>query len=491
MASTTVKQNSMLKIFLFIFLTTLTVNFSYGQTPARIEGDWEGKLSVGLKLIFRLKETNGAFSTTLDVPQQGASNIPCDPAVFKGDSLAIACPSIRGRYVGKVSADGDSITGAWIQGASFSLTLKRMSSATGAVDAKKQTPRPPFNYVSEEVQIATKGNRRVYAGSLSYPSDGKPLKGSVLLISGSGAQDRDGSVGDHKPFAVIAHYLTHAGFAVLRLDDAGTGKTTGELKNLTTADLTEDFKYAVGFLSSHTRTKGSLVTVLGHSEGGIIASNLAAANDEIDGVILLAAPGVPMKEVMADQAESVLIVSGIDSTSARTYRRFYENVIALSGKGDLDVPMEEAIMSEFAKWRDDVNARRVSQLLRLDDSLAFHNYVNTFSKQISSKWLQELLKINPAPTLKKIKCAVLAVAGEKDVQVLADKNLKAIDDALRAVGNTNVTVKLLPGLNHLFQTCIACTPAEYFVLEESFSPIALALIEEWLVGRSRTHNKTH
>lgn len=378
-----------------------------------MDGVWTGKLNVGpqtLTLVLHVAhEASGNAVCSLDSPDQGAMNIPVKSDYCSADSINISLEQLGLSYQGRLK--GDEIVGTFTQGAAFPLTLKR-----GEETLKRpQNPMEPFPYKTEEVTFTNATDKATLAGTLSYPTDYKKGKTPVvLMVTGSGQENRDEEVFGHKPFLVIADYLARHGVASLRYDDRGFGKSTGgDVKHATTADFARDAASGIEFL--RTLKCFSKVGVLGHSEGGSIAFMLGAKG-KVDFVISMAGIGVRGDTALTAQANRLLELSG--------------------------------------------------QPMRLS-TLQYH--VNAYMKK--SPWLNFFMDYDPSDDITKTLCPVMAINGERDVQVISSLNLIGIKGHLTE--NPKNFVKEYPALNHLFQHCTTGNVSEYRMIEETISPEVL------------------
>ncbi len=439
-------------------------------------GDWKGKL-MGITLVFHITEKDRQLSATMDSPDQGANGIRCDQVVIKDNSITISVSVIGGNYIGSISSDNKTITGKWSQGGgSFDLVLGK--DAIPAEKAKPQTPQPPFNYKVEEVEYDN-SDRSVHLGAtLTYPSLGSKFP-AAILISGSGQQDRDETIMGHKPFAVIADHLTKLGFAVLRVDDRGIGKSKGEVEKASSADFAKDVITSLEFLKKRPEIDINRIGLIGHSEGGIIASLVAAERTDINFLILLAGPGINGADLLAEQGEQILLREGVSEDAVKAYTPLYKQLIKLSlTETDLNKAQQTAI-KEYNQWVSNVNPELLQQLGFTSREIG-ETIIRNLVKEFSSPWMNYFLKSNASVFIEQTNAKVLALNGENDVQVIATSNTNGIKKALSKSRSPSYEVKVLPGLNHLFQRCVKCNITEYGELDETFSVEALTEIEKWL-----------
>jgi len=454
------------------------------NAQTNFSGTWNGTLNVAgeIRLVLHVKLLqDGTYSGTLDSPDQNASGIKCDTVISKeaiGDStLNFTINNLRVSYTGKLLNDS-TMSGIFTQGASFPLDFHRTDIPFVARKINRpQTPKPPFPYTSEEV--AYNGNGLQYGGTITIPH-GTGTFPAVVLITGSGQQDRDETIFDHKPFAVLADALTRDGFIVLRVDDRGIGNSTGNFAASTTADFAKDVNASIEYLKTRKEVNDNKIGLVGHSEGAMIAPMVASARKDINFIVLLAAPGVKIIDLMAEQNAAVMRSAGIDSSFSENYKQVYKDVItAIMNAPDTNTARSNAykIMNNWKVKADTAYLYKLGFRSEKD----YLQYVNERIAAFSMPWFRYFINFDPQPyltQLKKIK--VLALNGSKDIQVVSRQNLPAVRSALVQGRTKTFEVKELPGLNHLFQTCTKCTVMEYGQLEETISPMALTTITTWL-----------
>jgi fermentation-respiration switch protein FrsA (DUF1100 family) len=437
------------------------------RTQTTVAGDWLGALSVNggeLHLAVHIqKNDDGSFKGTLDSIDQGARGIPITSVTITGTKVTLTVGAVGGAYEGTLNADGSAIDGAWTQnGGSAPLVLKR--GAGESVEVKRpQTPVKPYPYREEDVTYENAAAHITLAATLTTPSGTGPFP-AVLLITGSGPQDRDESLAGHRPFLVLADYLSRHGVAVLRADDRGVAKSGGNFAASTTADFSTDAEAGVAYLRSRHEVDAKKIGLVGHSEGGMIAPMVAARNTAVAFIVLMAGPGVPGEDILLAQNTLLAQAAGVPE------EQITQNTALLKG------------VFEILKNEKDEGKLQTRLRERLTGTMP-PEMISVQLRTLTSPWYRYFVAYDPASALKRLTCPVLAINGERDMQVPPKLNLPAIRSALEASGNKNVEVTELPGLNHLFQTAKTGAPNEYAQIEETISPVALDTITGWILKR--------
>ena len=434
-----------------------------------IEGTWLGRLEAGalkLRMVFHIASIEHRLMATLDSPDQNARGIPVTDVRCSGNSLILELQQIEGSFRGTISSDLTAIQGAWTQAATSSpLDLKRVSNAAELQLRRPQNPEKPYPYRELEVSYPNRSAGISLAGTLTIPKGKGPFP-AVVLITGSGPQDRDEALMGHRPFLVLADYLTRRGIAVLRADDRGVGQSTGNFSEATSADFATDTEAGITFLKGRPEIDSRRIGLIGHSEGGLIAPMIAARNRDVFFIVLMAGPGVPGEEILLEQNRLIAQTSGENQDQVE------EQVAQL--RALLDV----------VKGNQNDDALNVKVHQQLEEKMP-DAQIGADIRQMSSPWFRYFITYDPASALKKVRCPVLAIDGEKDLQVSPDQNLPAIRNALDEGRNKDHQIVTLPGLNHLFQTAKTGLPSEYGEIEETISPVALETIANWIAKHER------
>ncbi|MFY7729172.1 MAG: alpha/beta hydrolase family protein [Flavobacterium sp.] len=440
-----------------------------------ITGDWFGLLSIpGTKLHINLhiKKADKGYTATMDSPDQGANGLPVTTITIENNTLDFSIPAGGISYKGTV--EGKSIKGTFTQnGYNIPLDFGREAPKAEAVK-RPQEPVKPYPYYEEEVTIKNDKAGLTLAGTLTLPKQGGSNYPAVILITGSGAQNRDEELLDHKPFLVLADYLTRQGIAVLRYDDRGTGKSTGKFANATTQDFATDAEAAFKYLKTRKEINPKKIGLAGHSEGGIVAPIVAVNNPDVDFIVLLAGTAIPGDELMVLQNYMIGKANGMPETELTKLSAINRNIYNLIKEEENIAVLKTRLQAAFNK---DLKPILVANGI---PEHQVSSYIEMQVSDITSPWYVNFIRYNPAPTLEKVKCPVLAINGSKDVQVSAKANLDAIKRVAEKSGNKKITTVELEGLNHLFQTSTTGAPTEYGEIEETFAPAALKTVGDWI-----------
>jgi pimeloyl-ACP methyl ester carboxylesterase len=451
----------------------LTAAPSSAESPPALEGAWQGTLQGALRIVLNLERgEGGVLRGTMDSPDQGAMGLAIDTTWASNDTLHFEWRRLRASYEAVLSADGRELTGAWKQsGFTLPLSLRRLDQPPDY--RKPQEPVKPYPYDEEEVSYENRAAGVKLAGTLTRPR-GQGRFPCALLITGSGAEDRDESVFGHRPFLVLADHLTREGIAVLRVDDRGVGGSTGSTASSTSEDFAGDVAAGVAFLKARSDIDPRRIGLIGHSEGGLIAPLVATRSRDVAFIVLMAGPGLP--------GDSTLLLQ--NAALRRTMGASEENIAR-------ELAASRRIYAGLRRDDSTAVARATRELVGLQlaglpeaqrqgagdpDSIA-----SRATRQLYAPWMRFFLTYDPRPALRRLKCPVLAINGEKDLQVLPKENLDAIQAALAAGGNPDYTVKELPGLNHLFQTCETGSIGEYARIQETIAPAALEEMSSWIL----------
>ncbi|MDO5522517.1 MAG: alpha/beta fold hydrolase [Bacteroidia bacterium] len=466
----------MVKMFLLFIFSAL----SWAISAQSITGSWSGTLDImgnKLPLVFHISKTDTAYVTKMDSPAQNALGLPTTRTSFAENKLEIVAGGLGIFYQGTLQ--GDSIAGTFNQGGiPFPLVLKQSGKP---VLNRPQEPKPPFPYKTEEVKFSNKKDKIDLAGTLTIPDSAGTFP-AVVLIAGSGPLDREETVFGHKPFLVIADYLTRNGFAVLRYDKRGLFRSEGDFAGATVQDFAADAEAAIRFLKTRKEVDKAAIGLIGHSEGGMVAPMVASKNRDVKFIVLMAAPGIAGTEIVLDQNRLSLESMNIEPENR-----------------ERTLTMLAEILESLTTWENSAGEQtvlrdRLSQVweqlpLMIKLKLKKEPYIRSQYNQMVKPGYRSFLKEDPAEYLQETDCPVFAINGEKDTQVLADKNLEAIKSALEKGGNYRYETKKYSTLNHLFQESETGLPDEYGKIEQTISPEALDDMLNWM--KRQTLSNSH
>jgi pimeloyl-ACP methyl ester carboxylesterase len=462
-----------------VVLILCSITLTIGCLGQNFIGDWYGELSVSgmrLPLVFHINKTDQGYVSTMDSPSQKAMGMTVDKTEINGDLVMLDLTSIGARYEGKLNAE-QQLIGVFHQGGqSLDLVLSPNAGAV-ATPNRPQQPKEPFPYYTEEVTFENKSAGVTLAGTLSLPAK-KGKFPVVILISGSGPQDRNESILNHEPFAVIADYLTRNGVGVLRYDDRGVAKSTGNFGLATTTDFSADAEAALTYLKGRKEVIKSKIGLIGHSEGGLIAPMVAARNKDVAFIVMLAGPGLPGAEILALQQDLISRADGASEAVIEQNARINKGLFEIVAKeqdasittSELKSYMEQAFNALPDSVKNGSTEKMIAEIL----------------PGVDNPWMKEFIRYDPRPALRKVTCPVLALNGSKDLQVPAKENIAAIEQALnegwieRGRKEKHIELCILDGLNHLFQECETGSPSEYGEISQTFSPEALTKMLDWM-----------
>jgi uncharacterized protein len=453
--------------------TPLPLNFERAKkraaaAPSDIDGAWSGTIDANgskLRIVFHIKNTDDGLTATMDSPDQGAYGVAVTKVTRDGVSLKIELKQIGGEFDGKLDKDLQTADGTWSQGGgSAPLTLTRSKETSQTEERRPQDPVRPYPYKDEDVSFPNASANITLAGTITIPPDKGPFA-AVALIVGSGPHDRDETVMGHRPFLVLADYLTRKGIVVLRYDKRGVAKSGGDRATATSADYATDAHAAVAYLKTRPEVDPHKIGLIGHSEGGAIAPMVAVQDPSVAFIVLMAGPGVRGDAIIVAQTIAIAEANGTskeESEKAGDEERRVLNLVESS-----------------------TNPQELKKTIRADSPAGTTDaMIDGQLKTLNSPWFRYFLSFDPATYLRRVTCPVLALNGEKDRQVPPGQNLPAIRKALTEAGNKHFEAVELPGLNHLFQTATTGSPGEYATIAETIAPAALEKIGSWILQQT-------
>ncbi len=446
---------------LLSFLVAISLN------AADISGTWTGNLSVqgmNLKLNFNIEKNGDLYSGTMDSPSQGAYGIKASK-VEVVESEVLFEVSLGGIVYKGIIEDDFNIKGNFMQGGQqFELNLtKSMEKSTGP--NRPQNPKKPYPYISKDVSFKNETDNILLKGTLTLPEKGSKFP-AVVLVSGSGAQNRDEEIMSHKPFLVISDFLTRNGIAVLRYDDRGTAESEGDYSIATTYDFVNDAKYALEFLKLQPEIDKENIGIIGHSEGGVIAPIIASKDNQINYIVMLAGPVLSGKDLMILQKYKIEEQMGVPKEVLEKNSKIFREAYDILTDSNLDLTsLQDSLSKHFDK--------AYSGMLPSEDN-------KSIVQQITNVWWKSFIALEPSKYIKNVKTPILALFGSKDLQVPAQENIELLEK-LREDNKLDVQIKQFDNLNHLFQECNTGMPNEYAQIEQTISPDVLEYIKNWIL----------
>jgi len=447
--------------------------------PAQsVKHAWKGTINAVIQKIevaFTVLDSGEVFFASVT---QKAGGFTATREEKDNGEVIFRVPGVGGVFTGEYSnAKKTTLVGRWRQGlGNFELTLQRVKEVASPVDPSKtnrpQTPKAPFSYRQQKVQFQGPNDEVMLAGTLTIPAKG--AKAAVVLVSGSGPQDRDETILGHKPFWVIADHFAKHGIATLRYDDRGVALSTGKFSTGTSLDFADDAEAALEFLATHPDLSKVPLGLCGHSEGGLLAPIIAARNEAVTFIVLLAAPGVNGEKIIMSQTPLLMRAQGVDETLIDQQSQIQGIVLEMlreTGQVDAEllIPRVRAILG------DSVSDDEIDGLVKM---------ITSSLAKSPTIWLRTFLTLDPATALRKVDCAVLALNGSKDLQVDPSLNLPKIEAALESGGNDLVEAIVYNDLNHLFQKCKTGSPLEYAEIEETFNQAPLQKMTDWILKQA-------
>jgi len=458
-------------IFVAIAISVIMACAS-GHRNENIKGIWQGTLKYpGLELRIAFKFSvmpDGTLQANMLRPDENELEIPANSIVFEYPDLRLEFASVNSSFEGQVKEG--TIEGQWKQGKWLQPLILKQVSEIAKLD-RPQTPVPPYPYNQEDVSFANRKANVELAGTLTWPREERPCP-AAILIPGCGAHGRDYTILGHRPFLVLSDYLTRRGIAVLRFDGRGVGASKGDRSQATSEDYAQDVIAGINFLKARKEINPRLIGLVGHSEGGIIASLIAARLPEVAYIIMMGSPGLPGEEYNYQYEESMSRALGLSEEAIAAKRVFQERVLAVVLHEEDNSAAEEEIVKIYQEF--DLQIPEDRRMIAI--------------KRFLSPWFRFSIAHDPGATLMTVRCPVLAVIGEKDVHVPPDRNIQTIRRALEAGDSEDYRVEELPGLNHFLQTAETGTPVEYGKIKETISPIVLELIGNWILEHTKSKN---
>lgn len=463
------KYSTLFSFILFVF-SSLSLT-----AQVKFDGLWGGVInSRGIEIEVNFLVQAAENRILLSVPLQKVNDQVGSGLEIKGDSIFFDYSNFGASYKGKFDATKEEIMGEWTQGLSAELNLKRIEKKTELV--RSQIVKPPFPYTYKNLKFPNKSAEIELAGTLTMPAGDGPFP-LAILISGSGPQDRNSELLDHKPFLVIADHLSRNGIAVLRYDDRGVKASGGEFTKATSADFATDAAAAIEFGHTLDKIDPDKIGLIGHSEGGLIAPMVAADYGTVDFIVSIAGPGVPISELMTIQNKLIFEKIGMSAEGVAIVEKGLPKIYSIVNQDKEPKDLFDTLIDEVNHFYNSLPDE--DQKILGQSSSAYYTAIST---SFFTPWFRYFLAYDPGPSWQKVTCPVLALNGSEDIQVSAKENLAAIKKHLEIAGNKNHQEVELEGFNHLMQQCTVCSIQEYALIETSFDPKVLGLITEFLQG---------
>jgi pimeloyl-ACP methyl ester carboxylesterase len=470
------KLRSLILVY-FLFLISF-LNFSITLKSQDITNKYLfGNIETGnisLEVAFSISLESEKFETKMYVPEQFIYAMEAE-SYYHNDSLKLNVNKLKAEFNGVWIDSINSYQGTWHQGQQYYPTvLKSVEKKEVLFIERPQTPQPPFSYIEKEICVDNTKAASVLCGTLTLPDEDNdyPL---VILITGSGAQDRNEEIAGHQPFKVIADHLTKCGYAVFRYDDRGYAKSKGDLGNSTSYDFMTDAAAIVKFFGDYPNINSDNIGIIGHSEGAMIAMMLAAKYPkDIAYIISLAGPAISISKLMLKQTEDINRAAGIAEEDIQWISKMTDKAFDIALKSKNQTEMRKGIVKLYQEYSEDRSPEQIEEF-GLNQA-----GINRAVMQMSSEWMKYFIAFEPSKYLKKIKCPVLALNGTKDIQVNYIQNIEGFKSSINHKKCPLLEVNVIENLNHLFQHAETGTVQEYYYITETFSPLALEIIEEFI-----------
>jgi len=467
--------------FLSTLLILLLATFVLAQVAtSSIDGNWSGAIDVGgikLRLVFKVSKTATGYQAKFDSVDQGATDLDVDTVTIEDRQVKFEAKKYGFKYEGKLNDQGDEMNGVLYQGpASLPLVLKRVADLPTI--SRPQDPKKPYPYDEEEVSYRNEKDNIKLAGTLTLPRGGGSHP-AVILITGSGAQDRNETIAGHRPFLVLADHLTRNGIAVLRVDDRGVGGSEPGSPTATSENYAGDALAGVQFLKTRKEINPKKIGLIGHSEGGMIAPIAAARSTDVAFIVLLAGAGQRGEDIIYSQTELIQKAMGTDPEVITQANVLQKRINAIVKSQEDGTRIGELVNEDITRFVAGLNESQRRAFVPIESTM------KALMPMYQTAWFRYFIMFDPTPVLKKVTVPVLALNGENDLQVPWKENLDLIAAALKAANNKDVTIKSFPKLNHLFQTSQTGALSEYGKIEETMSPEVLSTISEWILKRTK------
>ena len=454
----------------YLILALLLVNGAKNINAQSPYGEWYARIKTfQLDLVFHIKKEGKQTLLTWDSPNQKAFNVPGEIKLKKKNAIEVAVKNIGMTYTGTYFKD--SLVGTFQQG-NFTEKLVFYTTPKSSKPKRPQEPKAPFLYEEEEIKFFNSKDSVRLTGTFTRPQNAGRFP-AVILVSGSGPQDRNEEILGHKPFLVIADYLTKAGYAVLRYDDRGTYSSEGTFKGATTFDFANDAEAAFEYLSKHENVLRDQIVIIGHSEGGTIANILGARIPNLLGIVSLAGTSIRGDSILEIQNALINRSNGMSEEHITLFQEFNRELYRAVMESSTPNELSASIKPIVASWKKRLYKNKL--ITKKEKKMLASSILD----RLEDPWLYSFIRYSPSEHIRKIGCNILVLIGEKDIQVTSKENLENYKRLLPSNGKMHSFLEM-KGLNHFFQTCSACSLKEYGELEETFSKEALKEIQNFL-----------
>lgn len=455
-------------------LCCIWIQFAFSQTPAGDTLRWQGQLGARRIVLKALPPAGSNAKGWIDAPEQFVNNQSATAFLFRADSLMVQGPEYVGTFRGKLSADSSTATGNWFTREGVkALVLHKVLQLQPVV--LPQTPKPPFSYKSTNVIFYNADSTVRFGGTLTVPASGKNIP-AVVLISGTGQQDRNGTMAGHQLFAVLADFLSRNGIAVLRVDDRGVNETTGNYATTTTGEFADDALAGIRLLQSQTGINPGKIGLIGHSEGGAAACIAASRSSAVAFVVSLSGPGINGMDAFRLQNKAIIDKAPITAVNRQRFNSVNDTLFSVAVQYAADSSeMDKQLRAAYAAWHIKDSVFVATQDPKQTDHFFFP--FESYARQATGRWYRSFITYDPAHIFPQIKVPVLALNGDKDVISLYEQNIAGFQ---RYIKSSLLHTWVVPGVNHLYQHCETCTTQEYSSLSETFAPEVLTRIAAFI-----------
>jgi len=460
-------------LFFLLLICIISQNTIAQENMIYLQGNIETDVAP-LEVIFIIDNSTEDKNTSMYVPKQFIYDMKAETKLIE-DSIIITIKNLKAEYIGVWNDTVQTYFGTWKQGnQNIAVGFNKIKKTELSFLERPQTPQLPFGYIEKNICIENKKENSTLCGTLTLPDNQNQHK-LAILITGSGAQDRNEEIAGHQPFKVIANYLTNQNIAVFRYDDRGYGESKGNFSKSTTYDFMTDAYAVVNYFKDYPNIDAKSIGVIGHSEGGMIAMMLAAKYPkDIAYIISLAGPAINIKSLMLKQSEEINRAAGIKETDITWMRELNSKSFDIAIKSKDITSLRKQIEELFESYSTALTQEQKEELMLNQQG------INLAVMQLSSDWMKYFLTFEPSKYLRKIKCPILALNGTKDIQVDCDENINGFKNYINPKKCKNLETHKMKDLNHLFQTAENGAVEEYFYTSETFSVKALQIIVDFI-----------